>query len=367
MVRLTGFRGTVADRPDRRHAAGAGRSSTVRRADLTARFDAARPGALTGYRVRVPVDRRGPLVIRTLLPGEPRSCRGRRLRLAARRARRGARRAAGPRTAGPGRRPAADRPTADLLAAPPGPALVERLFDAGRYTIVSSTGELPPTLQGVWSGTWTPPGPAATRSTATCRPPSPHCYPTGTPELLLPVFDLLDSVRDDLRRNARRLYGAPRRARPRCTCRTHGRQNHFGPVWCLTFWTAGAAWLRRLYVDYWRYTGDRGFLRARALAVPARGRRVPSSTSPQIRDGARPVQPVLLPRERPGEHRLAGLRRRHHGHARPSRDLLTRPAPDHVELGIDRPGRAPLAGTAGRPAALPGGGRHAGRMVPPAA
>ena len=36
------------------------------------------------------------------------------------------------------------------------PVLVEKLFDAGRYNILSSTGELPPTLQGVWAGTWEP-------------------------------------------------------------------------------------------------------------------------------------------------------------------------------------------------------------------
>ncbi|MHC4423248.1 MAG: glycoside hydrolase N-terminal domain-containing protein, partial [Planctomycetota bacterium] len=36
-------------------------------------------------------------------------------------------------------------------------ALLEKGFDAARYAILSSSGELPPTLQGVWTGTWTPP------------------------------------------------------------------------------------------------------------------------------------------------------------------------------------------------------------------
>ncbi|MHC4541125.1 MAG: glycoside hydrolase N-terminal domain-containing protein, partial [Planctomycetota bacterium] len=34
-------------------------------------------------------------------------------------------------------------------------ALLEKEFDAARYAILSSSGELPPTLQGVWTGTWT--------------------------------------------------------------------------------------------------------------------------------------------------------------------------------------------------------------------
>ncbi len=35
-------------------------------------------------------------------------------------------------------------------------ALVEKTFDAGRYNIISCTGELPPNLQGVWGGTYVP-------------------------------------------------------------------------------------------------------------------------------------------------------------------------------------------------------------------
>ncbi|MFI7546758.1 glycosyl hydrolase family 95 catalytic domain-containing protein [Actinoplanes sp. NPDC049599] len=160
----------------------------------------------------------------------------------------------------------ADRaaPTSALLARPVGPALVERLFEAGRYAIVSSTGDLPPTLQGVWSGTWTPPWSSGYTLDGNLPAAVAALLPTATPELLLPVFDLLEAHRDDMRHNARRLYGARGLLAP-AHLSTHGRQNHFGPVWCLTFWTAGAAWMSRLYVDYWRYTGDREFLRRRAL------------------------------------------------------------------------------------------------------
>ncbi len=37
------------------------------------------------------------------------------------------------------------------------PALVAKLFDAARYSVICSTGELPPTLQGIWGATWYPP------------------------------------------------------------------------------------------------------------------------------------------------------------------------------------------------------------------
>lgn len=154
--------------------------------------------------------------------------------------------------------------TEDLITGPPGPALVERLFDAGRYAIISSCGELPPTLQGVWSGSFNPAWSSGFTVNGNLQSAVAALLATRTPELLLPVFDLLDRVHQDLRDNARRLYGAGGILTP-THLSTHGRQNHFGPVWCQTFWTAGAAWLARLYYDYWRYTGDRDFLAGRAL------------------------------------------------------------------------------------------------------
>ncbi|GGL02115.1 glycosyl hydrolase family 95 catalytic domain-containing protein [Mangrovihabitans endophyticus] len=251
---------------------------------LSARFpEATWPGALSGYRVHCRVrggatapagvlESDAVLVIRTLLPGDPdpeppaddfdallaehAAVHGElfgRVHLDL--------------GAAPAERTAA---TADLLAhagegrAAADPALVERLFDAGRYVIISSCGALPPTLQGVWSGTWTPPWSSGYTLDGNLAAAVAGLLPTGTPELLLPVFDLIDRVRGDLRRNARRLYGAGGVLTP-VHLSTHGRQNHFGPVWCQTFWTAGAGWLARLYVDYWRYTGDQRFLHERAL------------------------------------------------------------------------------------------------------
>ncbi|AGZ41803.1 glycosyl hydrolase family 95 catalytic domain-containing protein [Actinoplanes friuliensis] len=216
---------------------------------LTVGFGADWPGAPTGYRVRcqlLPGSEDVVLVLRTLLPGEPDPPVQEDFEalLAAHREVHGE---------------LMDRVRLEL-----GDTRIERLFDAGRYTIVSSTGELPPTLQGVWSGTWTPPWSSGYTLDGNLPAAVAGLLPTGTPELLLPVFDLLDAVRDDLRHNARRLYGARGLLTP-VHLSSHGRQNHFGPVWCQTFWTAGAAWMGRLYTDYWRYTGDDTFLHERAL------------------------------------------------------------------------------------------------------
>jgi hypothetical protein len=163
--------------------------------------------------------------------------------------------------------PASDRArtTEDLLARPTAtPALVERLFDAGRYAIIAASGERPPTLQGVWSGTFDPPWRGGYTLDGNLQMAVAALATTGTPELMLPVFDLLDGFREHMRDNAARLYGAPGLlVAPHMT--NHGRHNHFHPRWCLTFWVAGAAWCARLYYDHWRFTGDERFLAERAL------------------------------------------------------------------------------------------------------
>lgn len=141
---------------------------------------------------------------------------------------------------------------------------VERLFDAGRYAIISSTGSRPPTLQGVWTGTYSPPWRSGWTIDGNLQAALLAVQPTGVPELMTPLFDLLESLLDDFRDNARTLYGMAGILVP-AHFSTHGRHNHFGPLWCLTFWTAGAAWLARLYTDHWQHTGDQVFLRTRAL------------------------------------------------------------------------------------------------------
>lgn len=163
-------------------------------------------------------------------------------------------------------RTAAEEPTSEeLLAAPGSAALVQELFAAGRYAIISSTGELPPTLQGVWSGTYRPAWEGGYTLDGNLFTALSGLAPTGTPELLLPLFDLLDSRRDDFVENARRLYGARGVLLPPHMS-SHGKHNHFDAQWCLTFWTAGGAWASRLYAEYAEHTGDVEFWQQRALS-----------------------------------------------------------------------------------------------------
>jgi len=144
------------------------------------------------------------------------------------------------------------------------PVLFELLFQAGRYAIISSCGKQPPTLQGIWTGTWTPAWSSAFTHNGNLPIALCSLLSTSTPELMHAYFDYLESLLDDFRENAQRLYHCRGIYLPTHTS-THGKQNHFHQLACHTFWTAGAAWAAHYYYDYWQYTGDRAFLAHRAL------------------------------------------------------------------------------------------------------
>jgi hypothetical protein len=143
-------------------------------------------------------------------------------------------------------------------------AVVEKVFDAGRYAIISSCGALPPNLQGVWTGTYAPPWSGDYTHNGNLQTALAALLSTGTPELLLGYFSYLESMLADFRENSRSLFGC-RGCYVPSRFSTHGLQNHFNETWCHEFWTAGGGWAARLFYDYWQYTGDEDFLVQRAL------------------------------------------------------------------------------------------------------
>ncbi|MEI8290103.1 MAG: glycoside hydrolase N-terminal domain-containing protein [Verrucomicrobiota bacterium] len=143
-------------------------------------------------------------------------------------------------------------------------ALLGKEFDAARYAVISSSGELFPNLQGIWGGTYGPTwsGDFTLNGNVECAIGA--NLSANMAECLLPFFDYLEAHLDEFRTNALRLYGCrgifvPSRAS------THGLKNSFDGNWCMTFWTAGAGWMSQFYYDYYLYTGDKKFLRDRAL------------------------------------------------------------------------------------------------------
>ncbi len=159
-------------------------------------------------------------------------------------------------------------PSEELIASSkPGatnPALLEKIYDAARYNILSSSGTLMPNLQGIWTGTWSSPWSGDFTMNGNLQTAMAGNLSGNMAECLEPYWRFLEENMPAFRENAKRLYGArgihvPSRAS------THGYNNHFCATWPMTFWTAGAPWAAQFMYDYWQYTGDDGFLRQRAL------------------------------------------------------------------------------------------------------
>lgn len=144
------------------------------------------------------------------------------------------------------------------------PALLEKIFDSGRYAILSCCGELPPTLQGVWTGTWGTPWSSDYTLNGNVQSAIASLLNGNMAECLFSFFDYIEWLIPHCRVNAEKLYGC-RGIYLASRTSTHGFQNHFDSTWQMIFWTTGAAWCSQFFYDYYLYTGDREFLKNRAL------------------------------------------------------------------------------------------------------
>ncbi len=143
-------------------------------------------------------------------------------------------------------------------------ALIEKEFDAGRYNIISSTGELPPTLQGLWGGTYVP-GWASDFTHNGNVPSAIAANLMGNmPELMLAYTSYIESIVPWLEINAKHLFGARGVVLPSRST-THGFNNALNPNFAGGMWVGGAGWAAHFFYDYYLYTGDREFLAQHAL------------------------------------------------------------------------------------------------------
>ena len=143
-------------------------------------------------------------------------------------------------------------------------AVIERLFAAARYNVLSATGLHAPNLQGLWGGTMTPNWSSDFTTNGNLPVAISHYLQANTPELMLPLLNQFDAFMGDFRTNAKVLFNC-RGIHVPSHYTLHGLDNHFDTTWPMTFWVAGAPWYAQFYYDYYLYTQDRNFLRQRAL------------------------------------------------------------------------------------------------------
>ncbi len=146
----------------------------------------------------------------------------------------------------------------------PNRALIEKEFDAARYNIISSTGELPPTLQGIWGGTYVP-GWASDFTHNGNVPSAIASYLMGNmPELMPAYTSYIESIVPGMEINAKRYFGARGVVLPSRST-THGLNNALNPNFAGGMWVGGAGWASHFFYNYYLFTGDREFLANHAL------------------------------------------------------------------------------------------------------
>jgi len=142
--------------------------------------------------------------------------------------------------------------------------LVEQLCDASRYTLISSAGELPPTLQGIWGGTWLP----AWSGDFTLNGNVPSAIACGLnanyQEVTESYLNYMWSMFENFKDNARDLYGSDGIFVPSRSS-SFGKTYHYLNYYCHMFWFAGAAWTSQFFYDYWLYTGNEQYLKDRVI------------------------------------------------------------------------------------------------------
>jgi len=143
-------------------------------------------------------------------------------------------------------------------------ALVEKEFDAARYNIISCTGELPPTLQGVWGGTYVPGWASDFTHNGNVPSAIASMLMGNMPELMLAYTSYIESIVPYMEINAKHMFGCRGIVLPSRST-THGFNNALNPRFAGGFWVAGAAWAAHFFYDYYLYTGDPVFLAEHAL------------------------------------------------------------------------------------------------------
>lgn len=144
-------------------------------------------------------------------------------------------------------------------------ALLEKLFDSGRYLFLSASGYYPPRLTGLWLGSWNAAWAGDFTTDANVNLQVAGGNIGNMPEAINAYFHLIEGQMSDWQENARHIMGTRGILAPPRTDGENGHLFHFHVGYPGHFWTGGADWLLFPFLEYYQVTGDRHFLRARLL------------------------------------------------------------------------------------------------------
>lgn len=145
--------------------------------------------------------------------------------------------------------------------------LLETVFDMGRYALISSSGNNPPNLMGIWNGQWRPAWSGDFTTDANVNLQISSANICNLPEAIDSYMKMLERVAPDWEINAKNLYGCRGYLAGPRTSGQRGLHTHFNVNFPGHFWLAGAAWLLAPCYEYYQVSGDIKFLRKRLLPM----------------------------------------------------------------------------------------------------
>ncbi|MBN2476703.1 MAG: glycoside hydrolase N-terminal domain-containing protein [Pirellulales bacterium] len=146
------------------------------------------------------------------------------------------------------------------------PAFLQKMFNMGRYALLSSSGRYPPPLTGIWNGSHRPAWSGDWTLDTNINQQIAGANICALPEALKAYLNLIEEIAPTWEVNAKHIYGC---RGIMSGARTAGRENyhtHFGK-WPGHCWTAGAAWLIYPLYEYYLVTGDKEYLQKHALPL----------------------------------------------------------------------------------------------------
>jgi len=137
------------------------------------------------------------------------------------------------------------------------PELLELLHDLGRYALISSSGDFPPALMGIWSGNWNPAWTGHYTFNSNLQLAISAANAGNLPEAMASYVNLIETMIPDWETNARQLFGA---RGYHCSVGSSWRAGSGLSDGTWFAMTGAAAWLASYYHEYYLCSGDEAFL-----------------------------------------------------------------------------------------------------------